>query len=270
MNRKLGIFLLITALILTAFLAGCSKGGSIQEEVAEEQPTEEIIEPVQDKPQEIEELPADTETPSIDTVEEEPSVEAQAPEEPDKPDEQSSAPDTTVTSQETQVDTAESAADQLPAESEKPSGPSIQLIKADGTSIYISLIELKGKSDLQFSGRFYWLNSFGSTGHTEFKGVKLWSLLENMGIADTSSSSVKVIATDGYSIDFNASQIKRMDYIDETNQDIKLPVIIAWEENGEQYDPSEGAPFKLVIGQKEPGDVNKPQWVSNIEKIIVE
>jgi hypothetical protein len=91
-----------------------------------------------------------------------------------------------------------------------------------------------------------------------------------MGIVDASSSRVKIVAADGYSMDFAISQIKRMDYIDETNQDVKLPIIIAWEENGRAYDPSEGAPFKLVVGQKEPGDVNKPQWVSSIEKIIVE
>jgi len=125
------------------------------------------------------------------------------------------------------------------------------------------------KGDLQ-TGSYYWLNSFGSTGHTDFKGIKLWSLLEDMGIVDASSSRVKIVAADGYSMDFGISQIKRMDYIDETNQDVKLPIIIAWEENGGAYDPADGAPFKLVVGQKEPGDVNKPQWVSSIEKIIVE
>jgi hypothetical protein len=25
-----------------------------------------------------------------------------------------------------------------------------------------------------------------------------------------------------------------------------------------------------VVGQKEPGDINKPQWVSNIDLILVE
>ncbi len=28
-------------------------------------------------------------------------------------------------------------------------------------------------------------------------------------------------------------------------------MIIAWEENGQEYDLEEGPPFKLVIGQKE-------------------
>ena len=47
-------------------------------------------------------------------------------------------------------------------------------------------------------------------------------------------------------------------------------MIIAWEENGIEYDVAYGPPYKLIVGQKEAGDVNKPQWVSNIDRIIVE
>lgn len=46
-------------------------------------------------------------------------------------------------------------------------------------------------------------------------------------------------------------------------------MIIAWEEKGIEYDVADGPPYKLIVGQK-PGDVNKPQWVSNIDRIIVE
>ena len=45
---------------------------------------------------------------------------------------------------------------------------------------------------------------------------------------------------------------------------------IAWEEDGSEYTIEKGAPYKLVVGQTEPGDVNKPQWVSNIDVIIAE
>lgn len=69
---------------------------------------------------------------------------------------------------------------------------------------------------------------------------------------------------------FTLEQVKKQDYIDEQNEDMLYPMIIAWEENNVEYDDSEGSPFKLVVGQKEAGDVNKPQWVSNISKIIIE
>ena len=83
------------------------------------------------------------------------------------------------------------------------------------------------------------------------------------------ASKISIVAQDGYSMEFTIDQIK-MEYMDETNPDNKYPVIIAWEENGEEYSTDEGAPYKLVVGQKEPGDVNKPQWVSNIDVIIIE
>ena len=71
-------------------------------------------------------------------------------------------------------------------------------------------------------------------------------------------------------MEFTLEQVKRQDYIDETNPVAKYPMIIAWEENDEEYNSKEGAPYKLVVGQKEAGDVNKPQWVSNIDRIVIE
>ena len=134
----------------------------------------------------------------------------------------------------------------------------------------LSLSELQAFTDIGFSGSFYSLNNFGTTNHTDFKGVNLWLLLsEKAGISD-SATTVKIIALDGYEMQFSIGQVKRSDYIDETDQDVKLPIIIAWQEDGENYSINDGPPYKLVIGQKEPGDINKPQWVSNIDKIIVE
>jgi len=130
--------------------------------------------------------------------------------------------------------------------------------------------ELKAMDDLIFEGDFYSLNSFGSTGYTHFKGVNLWKLLESKAIISAEATKVSVIAQDGYKMEFTIEQVKKQDYMDETNADNKYPMIIAWEENMEEYDSKEGAPFKLVVGQKEAGDVNKPQWVSNIDKILIE
>lgn len=149
----------------------------------------------------------------------------------------------------------------------------INFLKIEGSvenPLFLNLDDLKKMEDLIYTGTFYSLNSFGTTEYTDFKGVKLWNLLNEKALISEEASMVKVIAVDGYSMEFTVDQIKRDDYIDETNQDLKLPVILAWEENGQEYDPEEGPPYKLVIGQKEPGDVNKPQWVRDIDKIIVE
>ncbi len=272
MNKKHVILLVITFLLLSVVVSGCSKKDSTEVEAPAEQ---QIVEESTEEPA-ITEGPVEgpievpLEEPSAEPAVEEPLEEEPVSENPEVPDEQPAPPGTQPAPQEEPIQITEAPVEQQPVEPEKPSGPSIQLINADGVTTYMSLSDMKGRSELHFSGSYYWLNSFGSTGHTDFKGIKLWSLLENMGIVDASSSRVKIVAADGYSMDFSISQIKRMDYIDETNQDVKLPIIIAWEENGRAYDPADGAPFKLVVGQKEPGDVNKPQWVSNIEKIIVE
>ena len=134
----------------------------------------------------------------------------------------------------------------------------------------LTLAELKSMNDIIFEDEFYSLNSFGTTGHTLFKGVKLWSLLEQKAKISPNASKITLIATDGYSMEFTVNQVKKLDYIDETNPEKKFPMIIAWEEKGIEYDVADGPPYKLIVGQKEAGDVNKPQWVSNIDRIIVE
>lgn len=135
---------------------------------------------------------------------------------------------------------------------------------------YFTLTELKGMSELIYEADFYSLNNFGTTGYTHFKGINLWMLLELKAKISPDASQVTIIAHDGYKITFTVEMVKKQDYIDETNPDTKYPMILAWEEKGVEYDPEEGAPYKLVVGQKEAGDINKPNWVSNIDKIIIE
>ncbi|MBN2221732.1 MAG: molybdopterin-dependent oxidoreductase, partial [Vallitaleaceae bacterium] len=124
--------------------------------------------------------------------------------------------------------------------------------------------------ELIFEADYFSLNSFGTKGYTHFKGVNLWRLLKEKAAISEDAVSVTIIATDGYQISFSLEQIQRQDYMDEQNPDNLYPIIISWEENGIEYDPSEGAPFKLAVGQKEAGDVNKPQWVSQIDRILVD
>lgn len=133
----------------------------------------------------------------------------------------------------------------------------------------LNLDELKEMNDIIFQADFYWLNNFGTTGYTNYKGVNLWELLAKKALIKDSASIVSIIAQDGYSMEYTVEQVQ-MEYMDETNPDNKYPMIIAWEENGNEYSIDEGNPYKLIVGQTEPDDINKPQWVSNIDSIIIE
>ncbi|MDP3387033.1 MAG: molybdopterin-dependent oxidoreductase [Eubacteriales bacterium] len=134
----------------------------------------------------------------------------------------------------------------------------------------ITLDELKSLDDIIVEEDYYSVNSFGTKGHTRFKGVNLWFLLDQYAGIGSDASSITILATDGYKMTFTVEQVKRQDYLDETDLNKKLPMIIVWEENGTEYNPEDGAPYKLAVGQIATGDVNKPQWVSKIDSIIVE
>ncbi|WP_352419115.1 molybdopterin-dependent oxidoreductase [Proteiniborus sp.] len=135
--------------------------------------------------------------------------------------------------------------------------------------IKLSLDEIKRMTDYYYEDDFFSLNSFGTTEYFSFKGIRMKGLLEKVKIKE-SATTVKFIASDGYEIELTIEDVLKEDYIDEQDPSKKYPVIIAWHENGKDYDEARGLPFRLVIGQIEPGDVNKPQWVQNIAKIIID
>jgi len=166
-------------------------------------------------------------------------------------------------------------AEKLPDSTEvtsKPEQADTASLIIEGTGIKepiaLTLDELKAITDAYYEDDYFSLNSYGTKEYFFFKGIKLSAVLEYAGIKE-SAAALKFIASDGYEFEMTVEQALKEDYIDEQNPDKRYPVIIAWHENGKDYDASKGAPFRLVIGQKEPGDVNKPQWVQNIAKITV-
>lgn len=162
-----------------------------------------------------------------------------------------------------------------PVEAEQPgdvdNGMAMLNIGGSGVEkeIALSLDDLKAMQDAYFEDDVFSLNSYGTKEYFHFKGVKLRAVLEGAGLKKN-ASTVTFTASDGYKQEMTIEQALKEDYIDEQNPDKKYPVIIAWHENGEDYDAEEGAPFRLVIGQKEPEDVNKPQWVQNVTNITVD
>jgi DMSO/TMAO reductase YedYZ molybdopterin-dependent catalytic subunit len=134
----------------------------------------------------------------------------------------------------------------------------------------ITLDEIKGLKDYIVEDDYFSLNNYGTKKYFHFKGVSVWQLIDDKAGVKEGAASVSFIAEDGYIVTYTIDEIKREDYIDEQNPDKKYKVIIAWEEEGKEYNSEEGKPFKLVIGQKEPGDINKPNWVQNVCTIKVE
>lgn len=273
MKRNIGV-LLILVLVLSIFAAGCSGGeDEVPQEPEEINETQENLEQDLQEGEMPEEITAPKEETEIGIVEEaeveEPMSEPELQEEPEVVEVE---PDTE------QVDDQQQEEPQTEAQEEPvvvepqivQEGPLLKVEGRVSTPLSLDLSQLKSMDSLIYSADYYWLNSFGSTGHTSFKGIKLWGLLSEEAGIGSDAQTVRIVATDGYEMTFTVDLIRKQDYIDETDDSKKLPVIVAWQEDGSQYDPDKGPPYKLVVGQKEAGDVNKPQWVSNIDRIIVE
>lgn len=147
------------------------------------------------------------------------------------------------------------------------------ILRVKGTGVEkpveLSLEELKSMKDSTVEADYFSLNSYGTKAYFRFRGVKLSAILGKAGLKD-SAEGITVMASDGYKLELTREQALKEDYIDEQDPAKRYPVIIAWNENGQDYDPAEGYPFRLVMGQKEAGDVNKPNWVMNISVITVD
>ncbi|WP_051688297.1 molybdopterin-dependent oxidoreductase [Desulfofalx alkaliphila] len=147
---------------------------------------------------------------------------------------------------------------------------SVLTIEGSGVSdtIRLTLRELQEMQLEIVQDDYFSLNNWGTEQYFSFKGVSLWELLNKVGIKD-SAQQVEIISVDGYAVTYTIAEVKRDDYIDEHNPEKKYIMIIAWEEDGRAYDPTK-YPFRLVMGQKEPGDINKQNWVAKVKTIKVD
>jgi len=141
------------------------------------------------------------------------------------------------------------------------------------TTQEVTLDELKQMNNIIVSDKYFSRGAekpgWGKTAHNDFAGILLYELLaDKAGLADT-ASQVKIEAEDGYTQVFSLNEIKA-NYIDETDSSKKLRMIIAWSQDGEEYNSDKGAPFRLVMGQQFAGDYNRLKWVNRIASIIVE
>ncbi len=138
------------------------------------------------------------------------------------------------------------------------------------SAVQLTLKDLKEMEDALVEDDYFSINTYGTEEHHHFKGVSVWAVLEQKVELKDEAAEVSFISEDGYTVTYTLAEVQRDDYLDQQNPGKKFKMILAWEENHEPYDPSTGSPFRLVNGQKEPGDVNKPRWVRQIARIIVE
>ncbi len=178
--------------------------------------------------------------------------------------------DNSIETENTEVETPLEEETQKPAEEKLEDKIAIE-ISGTGVdnSISISLEDMKAMENYYFEDDFFSLNSYGTTEYFFFKGIKLRGLLEKAGLKED-AKIVSFVASDGYEVQLTIEDALKEDYIDEQDSSKRYPIIIAWHENGKDYNAEKGLPFRLVIGQIELGDVNKPQWVQNIAKIIID
>jgi DMSO/TMAO reductase YedYZ molybdopterin-dependent catalytic subunit len=135
--------------------------------------------------------------------------------------------------------------------------------------VRLSLADLKGMAEALVEDEYFSINTYGTREYFRFKGVWAWAVLQKASLKGD-VSKVSFIAEDGYTAEYTLAEVQREDYIDEQNPAARYKMILAWEENGKEYDSAQGNPFRLVIGQKAAGDVNKPSWVRNVKTIRVE
>ena len=133
-----------------------------------------------------------------------------------------------------------------------------------------TLDELKSMEDGLVEADYFSVNSYGTKGYTHFKGIWVWHLLSKQVSLKEDASHVTFIAEDGYQVEYTLEDVMKEDYIDAQAPETRYKMILAWEENGYELDPKAGMPLQLVIGQREPGDVNKPYWVKNVITIRVD
>lgn len=146
------------------------------------------------------------------------------------------------------------------------------LIEGEGVQgrAVFSLNDLQLMEEGIVEADYFGINSYGTKGYTHFKGIWVWYLLSKQVELKDDAAQIVFIGEDGYEVEYSLKDVQSEDYIDEQNPETRLKMILAWEEDGYEYDPRVGMPLQLTVGQREPGDENRPYWVKNVVKIRVD
>lgn len=136
--------------------------------------------------------------------------------------------------------------------------------------IHLSLSQLMAMEEGMVEADYFSINSYGTEEYTSFKGVWVWHLFQELDIVLEEEARIRFTAEDGYETEYSLAEIKRDDYMNQKHPEKKYRMILAFKEEGELYDPEDGNPFRLVRGQKEVGETNKPYWISQVKTITID
>ncbi len=164
--------------------------------------------------------------------------------------------------------------------SQQSSGKGVQSAAKSGSALTIegpgvknamsfTVSDLKGMSQGLVSDSYFSLGRGAVEEYTDFKGVSLWYLLNKAGL-QSNASKVIVKGDDGYTKVFTLNEVKKDDYISQNDPSKRYKMIIAFSEDGKEYDSAEGNPFRLAVGQVGEMDFNKLKWVRYVKTIRVE
>ena len=130
--------------------------------------------------------------------------------------------------------------------------PGTFIIEGDAleSKVYFTLEEIQSMEEGLIEADYFSLNSYGTKEYFHFKGIWLGYLLQEKVSLKDHASEVTFIAEDDYTVKLTLADTLKEDYIDEQNPEIKHKVILAWEEDGREYDPQKGNPFSWSLGNR--------------------
>lgn len=144
--------------------------------------------------------------------------------------------------------------------------------------------------ELSYEGLYSLQNSASYWNNHVLKGVVLYELLLKSGLSKDlpDSTSIRIIAKDGYSTGpYTLGDIKNSErygvYIKDIKEPVKtgMPVIISYGADGYPFVPlntdvgfvngvdNNGGPMRITFGQKSLEDINGPNQIKYVSKIIV-
>jgi hypothetical protein len=141
------------------------------------------------------------------------------------------------------------------------------------SAMTLSLSELKAMQDIIVNATYYSRGkakeNWAAASHNDFTGISLAALLEKKAGLKGVPSKVKIKAEDGYTVILSWDEVTAS-YIDETNPEQSLPIILAWSQDGKAIEGADTNSLRLVIGQKYQGDFNRQRWVRDVQSIVVD
>jgi len=129
---------------------------------------------------------------------------------------------------------------------------------------YFTMNDLRTMSGLTTRTRTYTrLNAFGTRGQDTMTGIFLEELLKNIMRLPADAKSIQIIASDGYTAQYNLDTVAPLGIYSTDMSGNKI--MLAWTGTA----TVDSGTLRLIVGQSDPDYVNTPNWIRNITHIIV-